>query len=317
MRNNVDLEVSIVIVCMNNLKNLYPCLKSIYKYTNKVTYETIVVAYLFSSENLTKVRSDFPWVKFVPSDEIRGFSENNNLALRQVKGRYTFVVNDDTEMTMPVIDKLVETIENLPKEVAIISPRIYLDRFNYGFSGKTECNFKTFLLSSFGLGKYIERKSAYINKQGVFRTFNISGAAFLIKTNVFSKLGYFDERYFFCPEDVALSTLLNKSGYLCYVNDSIMIHHYCGGTWSRIITATKPAAEKGKYIFYCENNRLKQVIFVIVSSLLFISKIAYWYTFGRKNERSDTMIQANINSIRALFSTQTPKELFVKYYTKK
>lgn len=51
-------------------------------------------------------------MKFVESNEIRGFSENNNLALRQAKGKYCFVQNDDTELKMPCIDKLVETIEN-------------------------------------------------------------------------------------------------------------------------------------------------------------------------------------------------------------
>ena len=49
------LQVSIVIVCMNNLKNLYPCLNSIRKYTT-VSYETLVVAYMFSKENLEKVK---------------------------------------------------------------------------------------------------------------------------------------------------------------------------------------------------------------------------------------------------------------------
>ena len=78
------LEVSIVIVCMNNLKNLYPCLESIRKHTT-VSYECFVVAYLFTKENLEKVKADFSWVKFIESNVIRGFSENNNLALKQAK----------------------------------------------------------------------------------------------------------------------------------------------------------------------------------------------------------------------------------------
>ena len=99
---DMNIDVSIVIVCMNNLKNLYPCLESIKKYTT-VSYETLVVAYLFSKENLEKVKKDFPWVTFIESNEIRGFSENNNLALRDAKGEYCFVVNDDTEMKMDVV----------------------------------------------------------------------------------------------------------------------------------------------------------------------------------------------------------------------
>lgn len=44
-------KVAIVIVCMNNLKNLFPCLDSI-KQQTKISYEVWVVAYLFSKENL-------------------------------------------------------------------------------------------------------------------------------------------------------------------------------------------------------------------------------------------------------------------------
>lgn len=106
-----EQQVSIVIVCMNNLKNLYPCLDSIRKYTH-VSYETLVVAYLFSKENLERLKRDYSWIRIIESNEIRGFSENNNLALRQARGQYCYVLNDDTIMDSPVIDRLVETIQN-------------------------------------------------------------------------------------------------------------------------------------------------------------------------------------------------------------
>ena len=122
-RTGNNPTVSIVIVCMNNLKNLYPCLNSIKQYTT-VSYETLVVACLFSKENLEQVKRDFPWATFIESDEIRGFSENNNLALSQAKGKYCFVLNDDTEMKMPVIDKLIISFEKTP-DCSIISPISY------------------------------------------------------------------------------------------------------------------------------------------------------------------------------------------------
>ena len=139
----MNIDVSIVIVCMNNLKNLYPCLESIKKYTT-VSYETLVVAYLFSKENLEKVKNDFPWVTLIESNEIRGFSENNNLALRQAKGKYCFVLNDDTEMKMDVIGRLVDTIKSLPSQVAIVSPKILLGKNNVPMTGKPILNFYTY-----------------------------------------------------------------------------------------------------------------------------------------------------------------------------
>ena len=48
------------------------------------------------------------------------------------------------------------------------------------------------------------------------------------KRNIFSKVGWFDDRFFFCPEDIALSDTLNKLGYKYYVKVDVSIIHYEG-----------------------------------------------------------------------------------------
>ena len=148
----MNIDVSIVIVCMNNLKNLYPCLESIRKYTT-VSYETLVVAYLFSKENLEKVKNDFPWVTFIESNEIRGFSENNNLALRQAKGKYCFVLNDDTEMKMDVVGRLVDSFGRCSENAAIISPCILNHKGEVAVCGRPKFTVWTYLLGTFHLYK--------------------------------------------------------------------------------------------------------------------------------------------------------------------
>ena len=90
------MAVSIVIVNMNKPDVLRTCLDSIIRHTHSVSYETFVVAYLYSKKNLIEMQTDYPWVRWIESNSIRGFSENNNLALRQATGDYCFIVNDDT-----------------------------------------------------------------------------------------------------------------------------------------------------------------------------------------------------------------------------
>jgi len=308
-------DVSIVIVSMNNLKMLYPCLDSIKKHTT-CNYEVFVTAYLFSSENLQKLRKDFTWVTFIESNEIRGFSENNNLALKQAKGKYCFVVNDDTEIKMDTIGHLVNTIEKLPSDTAIISPKILLGSSESVLSGKPEYNFTTFIEDCFGLENRRYKKSPFTYKEGVFKTYNISGAAFLIKTSIFEELGWFDEKYFFCPEDIALSTKANERGYKVYVDNNAVIYHYSGGTWSTTIAATKPASVKGEYYFYCHNNTLKKIFFITFVSSLHFARMCYWLTVGKRKgkNKANTMAKANWNAVMALFSRKTPKELFTKHY---
>ena len=313
------IDVSIVIVCMNNLKNLYPCLESIHKYTHEITYETFVVAYLFTGENLQKVKRDFPWVTFIESNVIRGFSENNNLALRQAKGQYCFVLNDDTEMKMPVIDILVETINKLPEDVAAISPRSVFGNGDIQSCGRPPHTLLTYILGSLKLWKEQKTKSPYINQKGIFQTYDLWGAFFLIKTDVFRRMGWFDERYFFSPEDIALSRKLNREGYKCYVNSDVTIVHYEGMTGkgiSKLQVATKPASFKGNIIYYSDNSKTRAFFIPILFFLLLIPQVLFLCVkilLCIDKEKSIILMKGILNCMKICFSSMSPKEIFMEF----
>ena len=184
------VDVSIVIVCMNNLGNLYPCLDSILRYT-KVTYEVIVVAFMFSKDNLKRLQIDYPWIKIIISNELRGFSENNNIALREACGKYCFIVNDDTFFHHSVIDILVSTIENLPANVAIVSPVILNKDGSIQRNGKCEYNKFTYLLQLFKLKEWYNKRSKYVNQQGIYKTYNIFSTIKIIINIINNTYNYF------------------------------------------------------------------------------------------------------------------------------
>lgn len=310
-----NVRVSIVIVCMNNLKNLYPCLDSIKKYT-KVSYETFVVAYLFSKENLEKLRNDYPWITIIESNEIRGFSENNNLALRQVKGDFCFVLNDDTLFSCDAIGLLCDTLQSLPNDVAIVSP-ITLNRDgSIQRNGRPKYTIFTYFLDLMRIIKYYENASKYTGGKGIYQTYNISGAAFLIKTEVFRSLNWFDERYFFCPEDIALSTLINQRGMKCYVNTNISITHLRGETRSKVHTATLPACKKGELIFYAHDIIFKRILFIFMIYIFHSLYGGIWffkYLLDKKNHYQ-IMYKVHFNTIKTIGSKLTPKQIFIQYY---
>lgn len=310
-----EIDVSIVIVCMNNLKNLYPCLESIKKYTT-VSYETLVVAYLFSKENLEKVKNDFPGVTFIEGNEIRGFSENNNLALRQAKGKYCFVLNDDTYMDMPVIDRLVTSIEKLPSDVAVISPKSYFPDGRLQSCGRPAFNFWTTVAGMLRLYNEQRSQSKYVNQKGVFETGTVVGAFFLIKTDIFKKIGFFNETYFFCPEDIEVGIKLRKMGFKCFVDSDIYIYHIEGGSYkvSKTRIATMPSATQGSLLLYGDN-RIKRLVLLLLMKIVHLMKFLYW---KRKIEtewdRADIMSKAHWNTFKSVGSKLSPKEIFCKYY---
>lgn len=316
----MNIDVSIVIVCMNNLKNLYPCLESIKKYTT-VSYETLVVAYLFSKENLEKVKNDFPWVTFIESNEIRGFSENNNLALRQAKGKYCFVLNDDTEMKMDVVGGLVDSFARCPKNTAIVSPNILNAQGDVAFCGRPKLTALNYAYCIFHMLNE-KKEGTYVNKTGLFKTYNILGAAFLIKTDVFKEHDWFDEYYFFCPEDIALSTDLNESGYVCYVDADVKIYHYegmSGKSLSYVQTATIPAAQQGCIRFHSHGNKSVEIILRFIALIGGCLFFIIHRLLGLMNPRPNyyyVLSMGDKNAIMTTFSKKTPKEIFIRFYKK-
>lgn len=313
-------KVSIIIICMNNLKLLYPCLDSIKKYT-KCSYELFVVAYLFSKDNLESFKKRYPWVTIIESNEIRGFSENNNLALKQAKGEYCFILNDDTLMEMPVIDSLLKDYAKLPEAATVISPVILKADKTIQFCGRPKeyfiYNFLVFYHLEW-IRCFFKNRSKYVNRKGLFQTYNISGACFLIKTEVFHKMGLFDERYFFCPEDIALSEKLNRNGYLCYVDGDVQLIHYGGQTYSlsRNAEAILPADDKGLFIWACGNNVLKKIVYLLYMYVTYSIYGIYHYLKFLLLKSSQSKIKSNVffNTIKTIGSNLTPKEIFIKYY---
>lgn len=303
--------ISIVIVSMNRLDNLSICLPSIQKYTT-IPYKIYVVAYLFSKENLRLLQENYPDVTIIESNEIRGFSENNNLALRQITTPYVFIQNDDTEYKEPVLDKLLMSLKSTP-EATIMSPVLWRGDGSLQYCGRGRFTLTDFVLKNIGIQR--KEDTRYINKKGIFQSYNVSGAAFLISTEEFRKIGFFDEKYFFCPEDIAVGETLNRQGKRCYVDADANIIHYEGvsSKKGKLFYATTSTAYLGNYYFYGTSSIRRCIVSLVYRykylQHLFMNFIHpsmhykdYIYIYGRVN-----------NAIEQKFST---KELFTEEYKK-
>ena len=310
-------DVSIVIVCMNRTDNLYPCLQSIRDNTG-VSYECLVVAYMFDPAALAKAREDFPWAEFIESNEIRGFSENNNLALRRARGRFCFVLNDDTEYSAPVIDSLMADFERLPKNTAIVSPKLVNADGSLQLCGRPPYPARNYLLQQWHLySEPIDNVSGRQPEFGqVYRSWNITGACFLIRTELFEQLGWFDETYFFTPEDIALGTLAVNSGYTLWVDAAVEVTHKWRTTASSISPAIRPAAVKGSLLFFSGGSRLRYLLLATgVWFAEFSKRIKASIRWQRSRTQEDRIKLQTFRNITAnIFNRLTPKEIFKRYY---
>ena len=314
------VDVSVIIVCMNRPDNLYPCLESLRAHSEGVSVETLVVAYMYEKTALDKARQDFPDVKFIVNDEISGFSKNNNIALRQARGRYCFVLNDDTQMLEDVLAPLVADMERLPGDAAIVSPRLLNADGSLQLLGRPAYPARNYVLQQWHL--YSEPKDNVSGETPlfgeVFRTHNITGAAFLIKTDVFRELGWFDERFFFTPEDIALSTLAESKGYGVYVDAGVSLVHKWRTTASRMMEATRPAAVRGSLMHFSGFGTGRYLLLAAaVWPAEFGKRLKAWaVSVVSPSKENLSTLRVHRNITRSIFTRRTPEQIFKKYYRK-
>ena len=315
-----EIDVSIVIVCMNNYGQLKDCLDSIRTHTHNVSYEVLLVAYFFSEEKLECLNKDYPWVHIIISNEIRGFSENNNLALRQVQGKYCFILNDDTYFSEDVIGGLFKTMENNPN-ISAVSPQVINPDGSLQFSGFPPHTWINWIQILFHLKKDLDDKEKkYTNSVGLCKTYDLLGACIFIRTTIIEKMGYLDERYFYGPEDRDLTTKMNQNGYECWIDNTIKLTHLggsTGGVKTRTLLATRPSNRKGWVIYHGGDNTVRQFILkacIWLNSFIWIAGWTIKVILGDKDAKLSLL--ANINVCKTIFNKETPKETFTRFYLK-
>ncbi|MFN5664712.1 MAG: glycosyltransferase family 2 protein [Bacteroidota bacterium] len=133
---------------------------------------------------------------YIKNDANLGFGVANNIGVRSGKNPFVFFLNIDTELTP-------ESLNELKKEIEMASPET------------AAWEFRQFPYEHPKYYNPVSRKVSWA-----------SGAALVVKRNVFDLIGGFDENIFMYAEDVDLSWHLRSLGYaIIYCPKCVVYHH--------------------------------------------------------------------------------------------
>ena len=301
---------------MDQVGRLEACLRSFQQHEAATSLEIWVVAYRFSPAHLEWLRATFPRVHVIVNDRCSGFAENNNLALRQARGRYLLLFNDDAWLAMPVLDALEAVFRDHPR-AAIAMPQLRNPDGSIQFTGTapyTLCRqFRRDFLGawqSFG-----EARSKWVRPSGIFPTAGVLGAALAVRADVARELGYLDEQYFFSPEDTALCVAAARRGYECYVDADIHAFHQKSSTLKANFIPCMAAIQRGQILFFSRQPRAWPFGIQLAYCLRNALKLIAWCF--RRGERAREHRQIWRAMLACTFSRKTPKELFLRFSAKR
>lgn len=222
-------QTAVVILNYNGAGMLRRFLPSVIKYSPEAS---IYVADNGSSdESCDVVRNEFPAVKLMVLDHNYGFAEGYNRALAQVDEEYAVLLNSDVEVTRGWLSPMTQLLDSNP-EVAACQPKLLSfkqkDFFEYagaagGFIDKwgyTFCRGRIF--------NTVERDSGqYDDTTDVFWA---TGAALMIRNEVYKNNGGLDGRFFAHMEEIDLCWRLRSRGYRIACVPQSHVYHVGGAT---------------------------------------------------------------------------------------
>lgn len=183
-----DPLVSIVIPCYNHFDVTMRCLRALLKNTKDVSYEVIIADDHSKDEtrNIGKYASN---VRYIANKKDNGFVNNCNSGASIAKGKYLYFLNNDTEVQPCYLKPLTDLIESDPGIGIVGSMLIFADGTLQESGGQI---FEDSRGSNVGRGL---RNIDDVTVNYVRDTDYISGAALMIRNDLFRELGGFDEVY--------------------------------------------------------------------------------------------------------------------------
>lgn len=233
--------ISIITVNYNGNEITDLFLKSIFEITYKNIEVFVVDNNSAISPDILKVK--YPNINLIKSPNNVGFAAGNNLAIRQSKGKYCFLLNNDTEVTHHFLEPIVELMEGNPNIGIASSKLLYFSKPDtIQYAGHNGINFYTG--RGFGVG-FMETDSGQYNQS--YQTQLGHGAAMLISKKAIEKVGLMAELFFLYYEEIDFCERIKQAGFqIWYCGQSVVFH-------KESITTGKSSPLK---TYYLTRNRL-------------------------------------------------------------
>ncbi|MDR1170761.1 MAG: glycosyltransferase family 2 protein [Prevotellaceae bacterium] len=183
-----------------------------------------------SDDSVEVVKTGCPQAELILLDKNYGFADGYNKSLEQIEAEYYVLLNSDIEVTENWLSPLVSYMDNNP-DVAACAPKLRAFNNSEFFEYAGACGgFIDKYGHIFCRGRILdfieEDKGQYDNNMHVFWA---TGAALMIRAELFHRAGGLDESFFAHMEEIDLCWRLQLMGYKVANVPESVVYHVGGG----------------------------------------------------------------------------------------
>jgi GT2 family glycosyltransferase len=294
------IDLSIIIVSFNTKDLTKNCIESIIANTHKISYEIIVVDNASNDESVEEIRnSKFSAkggsasggkirneIKIIENNKNLGYSKANNIGIKAASGKAILLLNSDTLVLPNSIDQAYKHLE----EADILTINLQNeDRTNQQAAGFGPNLFNIFCWAFFiddlpFLGNLIHPYQ--ISNKTYFNTSHdvdwVMGAFFMMKKEVWEKIGMLDENIFMYGEEMEFCHRARVAKFKVMYFASPSIIHYGMGSSESSENAIVGEYKALRYFFNKNYSKMSSMIIDILLQISIGIRVIIYSALGSK-----------------------------------
>ncbi len=249
-------RVSVVIVNYNGAELLHRCLRSVFAQRYR-PMEVLVVDNGSVDGSVEMVQKEFPEARVISLNRNAGFAEGNNIGVREARGEFVVLLNNDTEVEDNWLPPLLAVMED--PHVAIAASKVVTD-------GVPE-EFYTMNGTINYLGYNIMRKFADLSL-----IFYAGGTCLMVRREQVGEP--FVNEYFLYHEDVYLGWRMRLQGKDVRMAQGSVVYHRGSQTTkqqvSSLITFCQVRNRMLNLLLFYEARTLLKLLPLLIADVLFV-----------------------------------------------
>ena len=221
-------KVAIIIPTKGKVDMLFDCIKSFQEHCDINKFTIFIADTGSTTDEIEDIKSKMVGmenVKLIQYDYYNFAKINNDVVKNHVNNEYEFILfsNNDIKILNDVITGMLSVFES-NKSTGTVGARLH-------FGDNTVQHNGVFILQNTKKGgvigvSHVNLTNYYNYYTNVVQTFGNTGGLLMIRKNVFESVGYFNENYISCFEDVELNIMCLSKGFKNFNNSDCVAYHY-------------------------------------------------------------------------------------------
>ncbi len=219
-------KISIIIPNNNHAETLRKCINSILDKSAYKNYEIIIVENNSNEKEIFDYYNEISMlnnIKVIHLNNPFNYSAVNNFGVTHSNGEVLLFLNNDTEaINNDWLERMLEHAQR--REVGAVGAKLYYPNYTIQHAGV--------ILGIGGIAghshkDYDGKDFGYFNRLKIIQNLSaVTGACLMMRRDVFTQVGGFDENYPYAFNDVDLCMKIREKGYLIIFTPFAELYHY-------------------------------------------------------------------------------------------